>query len=202
MGRGFLIVLEGVDGSGKTTQAQLLAAALEERGYPVVLTREPSFGPVGQRLRQYLQGNSRHLSPGEELELFMADRREHVARLLKPALTVGRVVICDRYYYSSAAYQGALGLDPVEILSQNEAFAPRPDLVLLLTLPAAEALARRQAGAGAPPQVSESLAYLEKVAAIYETLSDPCIHRLEARGAPEEIHEQILSLTLKALKGG
>ena len=199
MGRGFLIALEGVDGAGKTTQARLLAQALKARGHPVVLTREPSSGPEGQKLRRYLQGPTRHLTPEEELELFLADRREHVQQVIQPALEAGAVVISDRYYYSSVAYQGALGLDPATILAQNLAFAPEPDLVLLLTLPTPEALARRSKGGEAPLQVSEAPDYLEKVAAIYAGLKGPQIHRVEATGTPEEIQARILRLALRAL---
>ncbi|MEW6386390.1 MAG: dTMP kinase [Thermodesulfobacteriota bacterium] len=199
MGRGFFIVLEGIDGAGKTTQARLLGRALKERGYRVVLTREPSAGPQGVKLRRYLRGPSRHLKPAEELEMFLADRREHVREVIKPALAAGSLVISDRYYYSSVAYQGALGIDPAAILALNQAFAPEPDLVVVLTLPVPAALARRSQGRGAPLQVSETSDYLEKVAAIYAGLNAPWIHRVEAAGTPAEIHARILRLTLEAL---
>ncbi len=193
---GWLVALEGVDGSGKSTQAHLLAKALEERGFQVALTQEPSSGPAGQRLRRYLAGSTRHLSPAVELALFVADRREHVARMIQPALAAGRVVITDRYYYSSVGYQGALGLDPARILALNETFAPRPDLVFILTLPPALAVARlpRQR------QVTENRDYLERVAAIYACLCGPHLHRVDADAAAETIHAQILEITLTALE--
>ncbi len=192
---GWLVALEGVDGSGKSTQARLLAKALEGRGLKVALTQEPSSGLAGQRLRRYLAGPTRHLSPAVELALFVADRREHVGRVIKPALAAGRVVVSDRYYYSSVAYQGALGLDPARILALNEAFATRPDLVFILTLPPALAVARldRQR------QVTENRDYLERVATIYASLSGPHIHRVAADAAPETIHTHILEITLKTL---
>jgi dTMP kinase len=202
MKRGFLIALEGVDGAGKTTQAGLLAAALEGRGHHVVLTREPSQGPAGVRLRRYLAGPRRDLPPAEELALFLADRREHVAQVIKPALAAGAVVISDRYYFSSVAYQGALGLDPAWVLAENEAFAPRPDLVLLLTLPLPLARTRRRQKRGDPRQLTEAPGYLEKVAALYATLKDPHLHRVEAAGPPEEVHARLLDLTLQSLKKG
>jgi len=195
MGRGFLLALEGVDGSGKSTQARLLAAALLEQGREVVLTQEPTSGPAGQKLRGYLQGTERHLTPREELDLFLADRREHVERIIKPALAAGRMVITDRYYYSSVAYQGALGLDPAWILAANEAFAPRPDLVFLFVLPVFQALAR----VPGPRQVSETPSYLESVAAIYDTLKGPHIQRLDAALPPQTLHALLLARTLKAL---
>lgn len=193
---GWLVALEGVDGSGKSTQAHLLAQALEERGFQVALTQEPSSGPPGQRLRRYLAGSTRHLSPAVELALFVADRREHVDRVIKPALAAGRVVITDRYYYSSVAYQGALGLDPARILALNETFAPRPDLVFILTLPPALAVARL----GRQRQVTENRDYLERVAAVYASLRGPHIHRMDADAARETIHPRILEITLTALE--
>jgi len=199
MGRGFFIVLEGVDGVGKTTQATLLAGALAKHGRRVLLTREPTKGETGQRLREYLAGTDRHLSPLEELELFQTDRREHVEKVIRPALERGWVVISDRFYYSSAAYQGALGLDPEEILAASEAFAPRPDLLVLLTLPVNLALARRLGARSGVLQVSENPAYLEKVAALYDTFAGPHIKRLDAARAAPEVLESLLTVVLGAL---
>jgi dTMP kinase len=201
LGLGVLLALEGVDGSGKTTQARLLAAALKEQGRAVVLTQEPTGGPLGQRLRYYLQGPARNWSPEEELELFLADRREHVRLVIEPALAAGQIIICDRYYYSSVAYQGALGLDPTHILAVNEAFAPRPDLLFILILPPALALARL---AGARPggrQMTEDTAYLERVATIYASLEGPQIRRLDAAARPAAVHQVLLQETLAWLQG-
>jgi dTMP kinase len=196
MGRGFLLALEGVDGSGKSTQAKLLAVSLLQQGREVVLTHEPTTGPVGQKLRRYLQGPSRNLVPREELDLFLADRREHVEKLIKPALAAGRIVITDRYYYSTVAYQGALGLDLGEILAANEAFAPRPDLVFLLIIPVSQALARLQRAR----QVSELAPYLERVAAIYDSLPGSHIQRVDAKASPQVLHAVLLARTLAALE--
>jgi dTMP kinase len=197
---GMLLALEGVDGCGKSTQAGLLASALRERGLDVVLTCEPTDGPIGQHIREYFQGPARHLSPREELNLFMADRREHLEEVINPGLTEGKIVITDRYYYSSVAYQGALGLDPDRILAQNEVLAVRPDLAVILTLPVAQALARL---AGVPQrarQVSEDPAYLERVAAIYASLQGPHLRRLDASGPPQAVHAALLNLTLEFLE--
>jgi len=199
MGRGYLIALEGVDGAGKTTQAMSLAAILARFGRRVLFTREPTYGPAGLQLRAYLCGGRRHLTPAEELALFQADRREHVAATIQPALDKGWVVITDRYYYSSAAYQGALGLDPREILADSELFAPRPDLVAILTLPLDQAVARCLEGRGGELQVSEDPAYLEKVAALYDTFQGPHVRRLDGAASAFQVQGELLDLALKAL---
>jgi dTMP kinase len=199
MGRGCLIALEGVDGAGKTTQAMSLAAILARFGRRVLFTREPTFGPAGLRLREYLSGGQRHLTPVEELALFQSDRREHVEKTIQPALKQGWVVITDRYYYSSAAYQGALGLDPQEIVADSERFAPRPDLVVILTLPLEVAVARCLDGRGEPLQVSEVPAYLKKVAAMYDTLKGPHLKRLDASVPPSQVLGTLLNLSLDVL---
>ena len=198
--RGVLLALEGIDGCGKSTQAELLAAALRERGLEVVLTCEPTDSPLGQQIREYFQGPDRYLSPKEELNLFMADRREHVAEVIEPALAEGKIVITDRYYYSSVAYQGALGLDPDRILAQNEVMAVRPDLAVILTLPVAQALARLSATPQRARQVSEDPAYLEQVATIYAGLQGPHLRHLDASGPPPAVHAALLSLILEFLE--
>lgn len=198
--RGVLLALEGVDGCGKSTQAELLASALRERSLEVVLTREPTDSLLGRQIREYFQGSERYLSPKEELNLFMADRREHVAEVIDPALAEGKIVISDRYYYSTVAYQGALGLDPERILAQNEVMAVRPDLTVILTLPVAQALARLAGAPQRPRQVSEEPAYLERVATIYASLKGPEIHQVDASAPPAEVHAFILQLSLKALR--
>lgn len=195
-----LLALEGVDGSGKTTQVHLLAEALRSRGWEVVLTREPTAFATGEKLRRYLAGSTRHLSPNAELVLFLDDRREHVARVIRPALDAGQIVITDRYYYSSVAYQGALGLDPARILAANEAFAPRPQLAFILTLPPDAAVARLNQTPGRRRQVSEGRDYLEQVADIYATLTGAWIYKVDAARPPEVVHADLLAITLEALK--
>ncbi len=199
MAGGLLIALEGIDGSGKSTQAELLAASLKKDGRQVVLTREPTNGPAGQKLQNYLRGPSRHLTPTEELELFMADRREHVAEIIRPSLNRGKIVITDRYYYSSVAYQGALGLAPGEILAANEAFAPVPDLVFILALEVSEAMARLAKKGKGARQVSESFPYLRQVQAIYDSLAGARFRRLDGARPPMEVHAIILKTVRQAL---
>jgi len=144
-GQGVLVVLEGIDGAGKSTQLRRLKEALERAGVEVMADREPTDGPHGRRLRA--SATEGRLGPAEELELFIADRREHVEQVILPALGLGKVVLLDRYYFSNAAYQGSRGLDWEEILRVNEAFAPPPDLLFWLDLPP-EASASRIEGRG------------------------------------------------------
>ena len=132
MSQGLFIVIEGIDGTGKSTQSKRLADWFRSRGREVVLSREPTDGPWGKKLRE--SATTGRLSAEEELECFLNDRREHVEMSIKPALAEGKVVILDRYYFSTMAYQGARGFDPGEIRLRNEAFAPQPDLLLILDL--------------------------------------------------------------------
>lgn len=130
---GLLVAIEGIDGAGKTTLAASLEQHFRGKGVAVVASKEPTQGVWGQALRETAQ--SGRLSPQRELELLLLDRREHVDTLIQPALQRGALVLLDRYYFSSAAYQGAAGLDPAAVMAENEAFAPRPHLTILLDLP-------------------------------------------------------------------
>ncbi|MGB1260272.1 MAG: dTMP kinase, partial [Akkermansiaceae bacterium] len=138
--RGKLIVIEGIDGTGKSTQAQLLADALRRAGHEVVQSFEPTNGPWGKKLRE--SATTGRLSSKEELEYFLKDRAQHVHELISPTVARGGIVILDRYYFSSMAYQGARGIDPQMIREENEKFAPQPDYLLILDLPVDDALER------------------------------------------------------------
>jgi dTMP kinase len=129
---GFLIAFEGIDGAGKTTQAHLLQDELQQKGLAVIRTKEPTTGQFGQILRD--SALTGRLSLEEELECFIKDRQEHVTTKIQPAIDSGKIVIIDRYYFSTAAYQGCRGLDPAKLIAQNELFAPEPDLLILLDL--------------------------------------------------------------------
>jgi len=137
---GLLVAFEGIDGAGKTTQLGLLATRLAARGWTVLRTKEPTDGPHGRRLRA--SATTGRLPAEEELELFLRDREEHVADVITPALGRGEAVLVDRYYWSTAAYQGARGLDPDDILARNAVFAPLPDVVVLLDVDPAVGVAR------------------------------------------------------------
>jgi dTMP kinase len=132
MNPGLFIVLEGIDGTGKSTQARRLGEWFVSRSREVVFSREPTDGPWGKKLRE--SAATGRLSPQDELQYFLNDRRQHVEEKISPALAAGKVVILDRYYFSTMAYQGARGFDPAEIRRMNEEFAPLPDLLLILDL--------------------------------------------------------------------
>ena len=137
------VVLEGLDGAGTTTQAGALARELEMRGERVCLTAEPSDGPLGSVARAHYRGEIT-LDPVAAALTFVADRADHLARVIRPALERGEWVVCDRYVLSTLAYQGAEGVDRVWVLEASGPL-PVPDLTVFLDVPAA-ARAGRMAG--------------------------------------------------------
>ncbi len=144
-GRGVWVTLEGGDGSGKTTQSNLLAQWLEDTGRTVVRTREPGGSEVGQLIRDIVLHHRGDIAPRAEALLYAADRAHHVATVVRPALRRGEIVLQDRYLDSSVAYQGAgRVLDATEIrdLSLWAAEGALPDLTILLDLDPAEARTR------------------------------------------------------------
>jgi len=162
---GALIALEGIDGSGKSTQARVLRDALEARGVAAVVFREPGDSEPGERLRE-LFAHGRSVSPEKEMHLFIEDRRIDVRDNILPALAAGTTVVMDRYYFSTMAYQGALGIDPEEIRAVNEAFAPRPAVTLILDLPAPTSAARIRGSRGATDSFEE-VDYLRRVRELF-----------------------------------
>jgi dTMP kinase len=131
--KGLFIVFEGIDGSGKDTHINSLSEALRERGYRVLKTSEPSRDKVGAFLRRYQSRSSKRLSAETEALLYSADRYEHVRNVIGPALRRGQIVLSNRYFYSTLAYQGAIGADLDWIREMNR-FAPEPDMAILLDI--------------------------------------------------------------------
>jgi len=180
------IVFEGVDGSGKSTQARLLADFFQSRAIPFILTREPSDSVIGRQLRDLVS----RLTAEEESRLFLEDRINHVETLIRPALNAGKHVICDRYYYSSAAYQGAQGMDPVEILNKNRSMVPAPDIVFLIKISVETAIERIGKSRSAGFSVFEKRNGLEAVSGIYDTFQDHVIKRIDGGQTVSEIRVQ------------
>jgi len=139
---GLLITLEGVDGCGKTTQAQLLTDWLRESGCCVVLTRQPGGTPIGDQLREVVLSPKHRITPEAELFLYLADRAVHVSEVITPALSQGCLVVCERYTDSTLAYQGygrGLDLDLLRHLNDMATGGVAPDLTLVLDIPPTEA---------------------------------------------------------------
>jgi dTMP kinase len=182
--RGLLVVLEGIDGVGKSSALRAIREAIRDVARELVLSREPTDGPWGRRLRE--SATSGRLSLEEELELFIRDRRQHVEELVTPALERGALVLLDRYYLSTAAYQGARGADPEAVLALNETFAPAPDLVLLLECDPSVSLERIMRRGGVADEF-EKLEALEAVRRIFMELRRPFIRVVDAGRPPEVV---------------
>ena len=194
--RGPLIVFEGLDGAGKTTQLGLLDDYLRGRGYGVVSLREPTDGPWGQKLRRLMREGRGDVTPETELQWFLNDRQQHVEQRIRPALERGQIVLMDRYFFSTMANQGALGHDPRDIQVLNEAFAPLPDLLLLLDLP--PDVGWRRLNQRGEPSHFERQEYLEKVAEIFNAMDFPYLQRIrsdrELEAVQSEIRRQVQAL--------
>ena len=186
-----LVNLEGIDGCGKSTQSKLLLEKLEGEGEKVLILKEPTKRPHGQKLWDVLHGK-RKASNEEILELFVLDRKQHVVEKIQPALDDGTMVLMDRYYYSSMAYQVAGGID-VEEIRKKHVFAPKPDVVLIFDLPVSVALERVKGHSDADEFEKEE--HLEKVREAYLNLgNDPLVRIVDATGTPEEIFGNVWRL--------
>lgn len=191
--RGLFVTFEGIDRSGKTTQARLLCEAL---GDEAVGVREPGGTAAGERVRAILKDPSVPLSPETEALLFAAARAELVSELILPALAEGRIVVSDRFLDSSLAYQGGargLGIDDVERVNRFATRALKPDLTFLLDISPADAAAR----SGERDRFEdEGAALQEAVLAAYGHLiqMDPARwRRIDATRSPEEVHADVLA---------
>lgn len=192
MNRGRLLAFEGLDGCGKSTQVAALARALREAGRDVLTTSEPTNGPWGRRIREMAR-SGKPVAAEEELHWFVEDRRAHVTETLEPALQAGRVVLTDRYYLSTVAYQGARGLDADRLLTDSEAEFPHPDLALLLEVAPELGLKRVRTRGATLEGVFEHPDRLTRVAEIFHTLDRPYIERIDASGPPEQVERTIRS---------
>lgn len=187
--RGFLIAIEGIDGAGKTTQAHFVQERIQSRKIPVIRTKEPTTGTWGQVLRD--SALTGRLSLEEEVEAFTRDRQEHVSRVINPALQAGQVVIVDRYYFSTMAYQGARGIDPQELMRRNEEFAPEPDLLVLLDIEPKQGLERIRTR-GDRANHFEKTGTLRKAREIFLSILKPYLYLLDARQQPTVLSELIV----------
>ena len=206
MTRGLFVTLEGGDGSGKSTQAELLERWLVERGRTVVRTREPGGTDVGVEVREIVLHHRGDIAPRAEALLYAADRAHHVATVVRPALERGDVVIQDRYVDSSVAYQGAgRVLDPHEVrgLSSWATEGLMPDLTLLLDLPPEVARERLDVARTRYDRLeAEAAAFHDRVRAAYLEIaeSDPArIAVVDATRPVDEIAAEVRKLVERLL---
>jgi dTMP kinase len=195
---GVFIVFEGIDGSGKSTQINLLADLLKKQAYDVVETREPTDGSYGRKIRSlYLDRTS--VTAEEEIELFIKDRRQHIEQIIEPALSGGKIVLCDRYYFSTAAYQGAAGGDPDAILARHD-FAPVPDLVIIIEIDPRLSITRITEQRGDVLNDFEQLESLKKVDSIFKNMDLPYIKRIDGSVSEDEVHQKVRTLVEALLR--
>lgn len=202
-GRGFFLVLEGVEGAGKTTQARLLSRWLEERAIPHRVAREPGGTPVGEAIRRMLLDARGVEIPAEtELLLMLAARAAFVRDVVRPTLERGAVMVADRFELSTLAYQGlgrGLGLDAVRQLNAFATGGVRPDLTLLLDLPVPMGLARQADSGKVRDRIEEEgRSFLEVVREAYRTLAaqDDSVRVVEASGGELEIQRALQEILM------
>jgi dTMP kinase len=199
LARGLFITFEGPEGSGKTTQVELLGAALVAKE-PVVI-REPGGTDLGERIREIVLFGNIDIEAEAEMYLFMAARKQLIQEVIEPALAAGHIVIADRYHDSTLAYQGGARGVPTY---WPDTF-PRPDTTFLLALPV-EGGRDRQAGAGKSPDrlERESIEFHRRVAAEYDRLAaaEPArFTRLDAAGSRESIHHAVMERVRPLVEG-
>lgn len=190
------ITFEGIDGVGKSTQLNLLQSWLEERGHEVVRTLEPGGTELGQEIRHLLLHRKGDVAPRSEALLYAADRAHHVATKIRPALAQGKVVLSDRYFDSSVAYQGAareLDVDEVRNISLWAVDNLLPDLTVLLDLDAEAAMIRRSSTGTEPDRLErEKIDFFVRARAQYLALAvEPRFLVIDATKSVEEIQELI-----------
>jgi dTMP kinase len=189
--RAVLVAIEGIDGAGKTTQVSMLREALRLVGEEPVVSKEPTHGPWGQKIRQSA-ANGR-MPVDEELAAFIEDRTEHVEGTIGPALTDGRIVILDRYFYSTIAYQGCRGADVVQIEAEMIRRFPVPDAVFVLDLDPKLSLFRINHSRKDIPNEFEKLEGLQKARYIFQRLNGQHVHVIDGSASPSVVHAQILA---------
>jgi dTMP kinase len=191
MTRGFFLVIEGTEGAGKSTLAAALAARLRAGGADPLQVREPGGTPVAERIRAVLLDPAHPIEAVSELFLFLAARTDLVARVIRPALDAGRVVLADRFQLSTEAYQcGGRGLDRSLFRQANRAATGglEPDLTLVLDLPPDQGLARIRASGQALDRIERAgPEFHARVAAVFRNATGPGIVHVDAALPPEQV---------------
>lgn len=193
--RGFFICVEGLDGCGKTTQTKLLVKMLRRRGCDAFYTAEPSRGKIGRFIKRHCLHGEKRVSSVIEALLFAADRFEHVEDVIVPAIRKGKIVVSDRYVYSSLAYQGAAGLDLEWIETVNK-HAMRPDLAIFVDVEpevVVKRLKRRKS-------VMENLQTQRKVQKVYTKFVEKGeLAKINGNRSVGEVADDILRAVLEVL---
>lgn len=209
---GLFITFEGTEGSGKTTQCRRLARALRAQGYQVLETREPGGTPLAEAIRRLLlshsktKSNNEPITPECETALILAARSQHVAHVIRPALAKGMIVLCDRFFDSTLAYQGYGRHRDITFLNLSHQFATEgltPHLTFLLDLPTQEGLARRQQARHQNRLDQESLDFHQRVRRGFIALAKQHpqrIQKLDARQSPDILYTLIASMMAPLLQ--
>ncbi len=203
---GFFIVFEGIDGSGKTNHAKNLVHSLNDLGFKAVYTTEPTeWSSFGKKIRESFTYSER-LSAEEEFLLFLEDRKLHIKEEVEPLLQEGRIVVSDRYFYSSVAYQGSRDeLDWKHILDENRKHVPDPHLVILLNVSVEEALNRinkeREGGANSFEKKESLLAVFNLFQKLLQLFPETIVS-IDSAQPMGTVKQQILNLVLRRLKQG
>jgi dTMP kinase len=193
---GVFICVEGIDGSGKTTQSRLLVKNLRKKGFDTVYTAEPSQGVVGKFIKKTILHGEKRNSVIIEALLFAADRVDHLEREVKPALGKGMIVICDRYLYSSLAYQGAAGLDLNWIQEINK-WAIQPHLSIFIDVPPEVVIKRLNR----KKSVMETIENQRKVREVYMRLvEEKKLVLVDGNKPINEVAKEILNIVLEHLR--
>ena len=194
--KGKLICIEGIDGSGKTTQAKKLVKNLRSRGYDAVYTTEPSDGKIGLLIRGFVLSRKDRISVALEALLFAADRVDHVQAVVEPLLKQDKIVVCDRYVCSSLAYQGAAGLD-LNWMDCINRFALKPNLTLFLDVSLEVGLSRLRR----KKSVMETARNLKNVRDVYlDLVQQDRMILLDGNEPVDKVAENVLKVVLKELK--
>jgi len=198
LSKGYLIAVEGIDGSGKTTIAKRIVEWLSMRNISALYTSEPTKSPIGSLIKEKIISAETRQDARIEALLFAADRLWHVVNEILPSLSKSIIVVTDRYYFSSIAYQGALGA-PINWIREINKFAPKPDLSIYIDITPEEAI-RRKKRQGDVKKLFENIKYLSKVREIYlDMVNNGELTLINGMKPLEEVVNDALALVRKLL---
>lgn len=195
MNKGLFITFEGADGCGKTTQLNLLAEFLKNKGYDIVITREPGSKGLGEKIREILLNYDGEVSSNCEAFLFLADRAQHIDTIVKPAVDAGKIVLCDRHTDSTIAYQGygrGVDLERIKVLNSIATSGIKPDLTFVFDVDVETSMSR--VGKNKDRMESAGIEFHEKVRKGYLEISKQEPERVKvinSNDSIENIFEQV-----------